>query len=409
MYLQLVGYYCQVYHKESLLSYDAYVHVFLMYQNMAIRGLLNKRRVCVLMLFINLPCAILFSKTIFTAVIQGSEMSAVSRLDTLYTHTPERAGMSRNATGLTRELPPFYLYRNCTKVDSNLQPCDLYYQRQSQQVNSWTYPVLYHNASLCGVTSEQDLFLFALIFTSPSNTQARDDVRMTWGGEMKQLGGIRMSFVLGKPRDAHNLTLLFNEARIYTDIIIFDFYDDYELLTIKSMLLLNWANRFCSKVQFVLKIDDDMVINLRALTSNLKRHVAYEHHHVIGHNVGHRRVHRSGQWRLPTDQYPYDLSPPYLVGPFYVMTSHAVSRLLDASHYVPLVRLEDVYVTGIVRDMAGLNLTEDRAWFSYWTVENGAYQRLVDGQIVGLHHKLSSSMRSKLQQDIIAHNKSKYV
>ena len=54
------------------------------------------------------------------------------------------------------------------------------------------------------------------------------------------------------------------------DIIVFDFIDHYENLTLKTMMGMKWATEMCPKVQSVLKIDDDMTINTPKYITNKK-------------------------------------------------------------------------------------------------------------------------------------------
>lgn len=52
------------------------------------------------------------------------------------------------------------------------------------------------------------------------------------------------------------------EKHIYDDLIIANFADSYDNLTLKTMATLEWIETFCNQSQFVLKTDDDMFINV---------------------------------------------------------------------------------------------------------------------------------------------------
>ena len=46
--------------------------------------------------------------------------------------------------------------------------------------------------------------------------------------------------------------------------------DDYYNLTLKVVGLLNWINDHCSRVDFVLKVDDDVYVNVQNLLAVMK-------------------------------------------------------------------------------------------------------------------------------------------
>ena len=299
---------------------------------------------------------------------------------------------------------PMYTFMNVSALNaSGVYPHPLpeymYYMKQRTPVNSWIFPTIQHNSSLCGLNGGDDVILLALVCTSPRNRRQRNDIRATWGGVMKSMSGVRLNFVIGKAAHRSKMTALLVEAEIYRDMIIFDFLDDYENLTIKSMMSLTWANKYCPNVDFVLKADDDMLLNVHAVMSSLLEHRKDPSHHIIGRNAGHSLVNRTNKWHIPFTQYPFHRFPSYTEGPAYVLTSYAVSRIVATSPYVPIVRLEDVYVNGIVRRVAGLNVTHDNAWRMV-----PAFKRLVRGEFVGVHH-VGILRRREIHRRIETHNR----
>ena len=82
---------------------------------------------------------------------------------------------------------------------------------------------------------------------------------------------VGFSFFLGKTSD-HDIELLVEkEANLHKDILQVDMIDDYYQVGKKDGLLFNWIDRCCSGVDFVLKVDDDVYLNVRnlATTGNL--------------------------------------------------------------------------------------------------------------------------------------------
>jgi beta-1,3-galactosyltransferase 1 len=57
---------------------------------------------------------------------------------------------------------------------------------------------------------------------------------------------------------------------LYNDIIQESFYDTYNNLTLKSLMLLKWVISNCNKVTYIMKTDDDMFVNIPILVKALK-------------------------------------------------------------------------------------------------------------------------------------------
>ncbi|KAG0711711.1 Beta-1,3-galactosyltransferase 5 [Chionoecetes opilio] len=56
----------------------------------------------------------------------------------------------------------------------------------------------------------------------------------------------------------------------------------------------------------------------------------------------------SSKWQLSKAAYPSDELPNYLSGTAYLLSANIVTHLLNAARHTPLIRLEDVYLTGLV-------------------------------------------------------------
>lgn len=60
------------------------------------------------------------------------------------------------------------------------------------------------------------------------------------------------------------------ESHLYNDVIQESFYDTYNNLTLKSIMLLKWATTNCGKLTYLMKTDDDMFVNVPTLMKALK-------------------------------------------------------------------------------------------------------------------------------------------
>ncbi|NXP56800.1 B3GT4 galactosyltransferase, partial [Heliornis fulica] len=62
---------------------------------------------------------------------------------------------------------------------------------------------------------------------------------------------------------------LVSEAHQHGDLLQGAFSDTYANLTLKTLLILRWASGRCPGASFLLKADDDVFVNVPALTSYL--------------------------------------------------------------------------------------------------------------------------------------------
>lgn len=48
------------------------------------------------------------------------------------------------------------------------------------------------------------------------------------------------------------------EKHLYDDIVVANFMDSYDNLTLKTMASLEWVDTYCNQSEHILKTDDDM-------------------------------------------------------------------------------------------------------------------------------------------------------
>jgi len=142
-----------------------------------------------------------------------------------------------------------------------------------------------------------------------------------------------------------------SEAQKHGDIVVEDFIDSYSNLTLKSVFMLKWVVNRCSSVPFVLKTDDDMLINIRGLLKELANNTYNPSQPMIigmiqKGSTPYRA--RSSKWYMPHWLYKEKRLPTFASGTGYVMTQRAVVDVYTKSLDVPLIPLEDVFMTGLV-------------------------------------------------------------
>ena len=215
-----------------------------------------------------------------------------------------------------------------------------------------------------GVCNSQDpaSFPYLLIFVTSAvpNKMLRMAIRKSWGNTEQDLlkSKVKVVFLVGRERrDTHQQDLV-EESKEYGDILQEGFIDTYANLSIKSVVLLQWFSLNCNnsvQTKYVLKTDDDMFVNIPNLYSFVQSNTNPDL--LIGHfQTGVVPIRDpASKWFAPRYLFQEDTYPDYLSGGAYVMHYSVVQRLYHASLDTPFMHIEDVFVTGVLRQKIGIN------------------------------------------------------
>lgn len=199
------------------------------------------------------------------------------------------------------------------------------------------------------------LQLIVLITSAPSHSEARAAVRLTWGHYAKRKD-IAMAFVLGTPPSTLRAAVEAEDA-LYGDIIIGRSMDSYSNLTLKTLSMLEWVDTYCPRAPKLLKTDDDMFINIPKLLSFASAPVRINATKTIWGKVVKKslpkRTTKSKYFVSPL-QFPGKVFPDFTTGPAYLMSADCIRGLLAAAPAEPYLRLEDVFVTGVLASKLGI-------------------------------------------------------
>ncbi|XP_013186702.1 beta-1,3-galactosyltransferase 5 [Amyelois transitella] len=209
-------------------------------------------------------------------------------------------------------------------------------------------------SELCPLLGSK-LQVLILVTSAPSHVAPRNAIRMTWGHYATR-SNISLAFVIGTPPDSLK-ALVEDEDLLYGDIIIGDFVDSYSNLTLKSIFMLEWVNKHCPLATRILKTDDDMFINVPKLIDFMENPLRLKMTKTIWGKVMKKSLPKRSsrsKYYVPNNEFPGKVYPDFTTGPAYLMTADVIEDLLDASNTEPYVRLEDVYITGILAEKLGI-------------------------------------------------------
>jgi hypothetical protein len=246
-------------------------------------------------------------------------------------------------------------------------------------VNRHNFAKLIEPTIPCTNSTGQGAFLIMLIPSTVGKELQRDVIRTTWGSYIKRNGtrwpnvfmplwtepadqNFKIYFLFGTQPTInstwyHKLKL---ENEKYGDIIQEDFIDTYSNLTIKIIMGLKWAVTNCKGAKYVMKVDDDVFVNMPNLVKFLEN---IRPLNGIGGMISKRAlVWREGKWKITVDDFPFSRYPKYAVGCSYIMELPVAEKLYKTSQHVPYIHLEDVYVTGILAKINDLTHYSDKGF-----------------------------------------------
>lgn len=146
---------------------------------------------------------------------------------------------------------------------------------------------------------------------------------------------------------------LTTESNVNGDMIFDNFTESYLNLTIKTLRMLKWVNRHCGNVRYMVKIDDDVYLNTPLLLNFLLGlDIPTGANLIAGHKYKNIRIDSdpSSKWYTPHFLWVAGSFPDFVGGFNYILGSTARADLYHSALNNPLFHLEDVFLTGMVRE-----------------------------------------------------------
>ncbi|XP_046364166.2 acetylgalactosaminyl-O-glycosyl-glycoprotein beta-1,3-N-acetylglucosaminyltransferase-like [Haliotis rufescens] len=241
--------------------------------------------------------------------------------------------------------------RSCCieKIDISLvEPHITKLEKSSSIVEDLSFPV---SSSVCQDVSKGDnrVWLLIAVISATAHFQARNAIRQTWGStvNVNKDSHVCMVFIIGTTNGPHSQQIN-KEIHQYGDIVQINKEDTYKNVVFKSIAMLKWAILQVTNVQFLLKLDDDVYFQMTGLSRILS---SFERQ--SGFIMGHREVNAkpirnsSSRYHISSSEYSGTSLPHYMRGGSYLISGDLIRDLLSVIPTIPLVSIEDVYITGI--------------------------------------------------------------
>ena len=278
---------------------------------------------------------------------------------------------------------------------------------------------LYHKIlpqRICRNGLKVNVFIF--IFSRRSNVKERDIIRETWlDMSIWKRHEVQYIFIIGQSnqnttRDAD----LLKEAHKHEDILISNFIDTFDNLTLKAVIGLHTAVHFCPNAMFTLKTDDDTFLNMFLLQNMLKTLIGTNHtkHILMGYLFRNEKVRRKGKYAVTRQDNPDKYYPNFLSGIGYIMSMDVTKSIYNEakkdSRTYGVLPFDDVYLTGILAQKSNITHISIRSKYAvtqkqhfYKTIKDKAlkeylFLQLHDKEITGQMFQMHKQLWFRLKQ-----------
>ncbi|CAF2108510.1 unnamed protein product [Rotaria magnacalcarata] len=212
--------------------------------------------------------------------------------------------------------------------------------------------------TVCIYPDNTENYMIIIVLSRALNFDFRQAIRATWGRNEKYKGYntiMKTIFFVGTD-DSVQLAVRLEQAR-FNDVIEIVIPENYAFVAHKELASLLWTRLYCPLARIVFRADDDILMDTFSLLNFIK--------HDLNLNVNdglygwfrlNNSVHRGDRWAVTRMEYKPNTYPPYTFGVGYLFSNSSCQRLLNAANQPnhQIVRIGDAYITGILRDLAGI-------------------------------------------------------
>lgn len=198
-----------------------------------------------------------------------------------------------------------------------------------------------------------------LVHSYVGHFENRRAMRRSYPRSVLNLLGFRYVFMTGLPNSSDVQSRLLRESYLHGDIVQGNFQEAYRNLTYKHIMGLTWFQERCGMATHVVKMDDDIAVNVYRL-----KEVVARDQELAGCLIDAKPIRdKSNKWYVSREEFAGDTYPAFLSGWLYTAKAVSVMRLLRVIRPENYFWIDDLYVTGVLAQRAGINLTDLRPDF----------------------------------------------
>ena len=249
----------------------------------------------------------------------------------------------------------------------------------------------------------EKVFVLIMVSTHPAFFDKRSIIRETWATDPSIKTRWKTVFLLGQTANVsvQNEYLKFEET-MHRDLIRGAQIDDYNNLTLKTQMGLEWASKYCD-FQYLLKVDDDVFVNPYLLMDYLRKPDTPKTKLYTGIcQNGKKPLRGTGLYAVTVEDYNRTTYPDFCSSPAYLLSSDMVHKLVEMFDVGKKpFKMEDVYIGLLVekmRDVKAMNHSSFRYSGNCSLSPNTFTQHPVSFQCMGELFKIA--IRERLEYEL---------
>lgn len=172
-------------------------------------------------------------------------------------------------------------------------------------------------------------YFVTLVHSSPTQFERRAACRDTWAHSDSRT---RTYFLMGMVQSLSLQKRINEEEEKFHDIIQGNFLDSYHNLTYKHTMALKWFTENCPHVKYLLKLDDDVFVNVPATYEFLVNNKD-DKKYILGIYFPPQETFRKGKWKTSTEDIREKYMPEYASGLFQKTKYQFLNLRIPIFHY----------------------------------------------------------------------------
>ena len=257
-------------------------------------------------------------------------------------------------------------------------------QRHLSLLDIEDFQYVYNNEQLCASSQLNSKLLIVLVHSARQNGLSRNKIRQTWGQVQRYFDwDIRLVFLLGMENpldpdlqiyqaDLNSIkTSIEAEVKDYNDIVMGNFRDAYRNMTYKSMMGYKWILEYCSNADFLLRVDDDMFVDIFQVIDYISSKLDAESDSFYCYIMRDRSPERGNdsKWSVTKTEYEPDVYPSYCLGAGYLANIGVVPKVYSVSNQVQFFWIDDIFI-GILSEYYNSRMLSNSSLQSAITMED---------------------------------------
>ena len=207
--------------------------------------------------------------------------------------------------------------------------------------------------SVC--SDQKNILWIGFVAIAPHLFSKRQLIRETWANKTI-FPGIKLIFSTGLSKNGTINELIEHESVLHNDVLQLNFNDSYGELAFKVLNSYKWAAEYCNGAAFVLRINDDVVLNTFAVNSYLNKTKKNNdtntmYGNILFESVVYRDV--GNRFYVSFEQFDKPYFYPYGEGSAHIVTMDLAVKLYELSIKMPpKFPLEDAYFGILLKELS---------------------------------------------------------